>query len=120
MFVPRAVRLKSVKGASRQKAANLAENKEGSKDGASSKETIDTAMGETSADSPLAQHKIATNTAAPTRGPRFTTNPVNPEYLAQLAAGIELIFTDYAIQEEERSQWLRDRYRVVDGEAKCI
>jgi len=53
------------------------------------------------------------------RGPRFTTRPVTPEYVAQLAAGIELIFTDYAHQEERRAEWLQKRYRRVDGEEKC-
>ena len=42
-----------------------------------------------------------------------------PEYIAQRAAGIELIFTDYAHQEQERLKWLQDRYRVVDGEENC-
>ena len=76
-------------------------------------------MDETSVNSPAPQQDTASDTAAPTRGPRFTTKPVTPEYIAQLAAGIELIFTDYAHQEKERSRWLRDRYRTVDDEENC-
>jgi hypothetical protein len=53
------------------------------------------------------------------RGPRFTVKPITPEYIAQLASGIDLIFSDYAHQEEGRSKWLQERYRTVDGEEKC-
>jgi len=56
---------------------------------------------------------------AVSRGPKFTVKPVTPEYIAQLAAGVELIFSDYAHQEEVRSKWLQERYRTVDGEQKC-
>ncbi|KAF3048218.1 hypothetical protein E8E12_011313 [Didymella heteroderae] len=51
--------------------------------------------------SPSPRQDVASNAQAPSRGPRFTTKPVTPEYISQLAAGIELIFTDYAHQEEE-------------------
>ncbi|KAJ4335141.1 hypothetical protein N0V95_008983 [Ascochyta clinopodiicola] len=77
-------------------------------------------MGETSMNSPAPQQDTASGAAAPARGPRFTTRPVTPEYIAQLAAGIELIFTDYAHQEEERSRWLKNRYRAIDGEKDSI
>jgi hypothetical protein len=53
------------------------------------------------------------------QGPRFTTKPITPEYVAQLAAGIGLIFSDYAHQEEERAAWLQEHYRSVDGEENC-
>ena len=59
------------------------------------------------------------DTPALTRGPRFTTKPVTPEYIAQLAAGIQLIFTDYAHQEKSRASWLKERYREIDGEQNC-
>ena len=73
-------------------------------------------MVETSMNSPAPQQDTASDTPALTRGPRFTTKPVTPEYIAQLAAGIQLIFTDYAHQEKSRASWLKERYREIDGE----
>jgi hypothetical protein len=119
MFVPRAVRLKGVKEASRPKAAKPSTRPHTSKDETNSKDALVEAMGETSMNSPVPQLDTASDATVPARGPRFTTKPVTPEYIAQLAAGVELIFTDYAHQEEERSRWLRARYRVVDGEENC-
>ena len=119
MFVPRAVRLKGVKEGQRPQLAKPLAKPQLSRDEANSKDALVEALGETSMNSPAPPHDTASNTAAPTRGPRFTTKPVTAEYIAQLAAGIELIFTDYAHQEEERSRWLRARYRVVDGGEHC-
>ncbi|KAG9205333.1 hypothetical protein G6514_008912 [Epicoccum nigrum] len=122
MFVPRAVRLKGVKEAQRPKAAKPSTNQQASKDATTtnSKDALVQAMGMTSMNSPAPQQDTASHTAAPTRGPRFITRPVTPEYMAQLATGIELIFTDYAHQEESRANWLKERYREVDGEQNYI
>ncbi|KZM21412.1 uncharacterized protein EKO05_0006211 [Ascochyta rabiei] len=120
MFVPRAVRLKGVKEIQRPKIAKPLARPQLSKDEANNKDALVEAMGETSMSSPAPQQDTASDAAAPARGPRFTTKPVTPEYIAQLAAGIELIFTDYAHQEEERSRWLKDRYREIDGKESYI
>ncbi|KAF9698378.1 hypothetical protein EKO04_003400 [Ascochyta lentis] len=120
MFVPRAVRLKGVKEAQRPKLPKPLAKPQLSKHEANSKDALVEAMGETSTNSPAPQQDTASDAAAPNRGPRFTSKPVTPEYIAQLAAGIELIFTDYAHQEEERSQWLKDRYRMVDDKRNYI
>lgn len=77
------------------------------------------AMEKTTTSSPAPQALSPEPTAAP-KGPRFTTKPITTEYIAQLAAGIELIFTDYAHQEQERAEWLKKHYRTVDGKEKCI
>lgn len=119
MFVPRAVRLKGVKEVQRPKVAKPPANQQISKVEANSKDALVQAMGEASMNSPTPQQGTPSDATAPTRGPRFASKPITPEYIAQLAAGIELIFTDYAIQEEERSKWMRDRYREVDGEQNC-
>lgn len=118
MFVPRAVRLKGVKEPQRPKVVKRPGIPQASTHEANSKDALVQAMDETSMNSP-AQHDTASDVTAPTRGPRFTIKPITPEYIAQLAAGIELIFTDYAHQEEGRSKWLRDRYRLVDGADNC-
>lgn len=119
MFVPRAVRLKGVKEPPRSRLSKPSAETQTSKDDTNSRDGLVEAMGDTSMNSPTPQRDVASDVPAPSRGPRFTTKPVTPEYIAQLAAGIELIFTDYAHQEEERSRWLKNRYREVDGEKKC-
>lgn len=119
MFVPRAVRLKGVKEAQRPKVAKPPANQQTSKVETNSKDALVQAMGETSMNSPAPHQDTPSDATAPTRGPRFVSRPITAEYVAQLAAGIELIFTDYAHQEEERSKWMQDRYREVDGEQNC-
>ncbi|KAJ4991108.1 hypothetical protein SVAN01_03458 [Stagonosporopsis vannaccii] len=120
MFIPRAVRLKGVKEPQRPKAVKLPQGSEPSKYEANSKDALVQAMGETSMNSPAAPQDTALDVAVPPRGPRFTIKPITPEYIAQLAAGVQLIFTDYALQEEKRSRWLRDHYRAIDGEENYI
>lgn len=123
MFVPRAVRLKGVqeqrpKSAKPQATPSL--KPPTGNDRASSEDVLVEAMRKTrtTTKSPAPQPEAKDNTTR-TRGPRFIVKPVTPEYVAQLAAGVELIFTDYAHQEEKRQQWLEERYRVVDGESGC-
>ncbi|KAF1929223.1 uncharacterized protein M421DRAFT_134645 [Didymella exigua CBS 183.55] len=120
MFIPRAVRLKGVKESIRPKVSKPSAESQTGKDSTNSKDGLVEATSDTSMNSPAPQQDTASDAPAPTRGPRFTTKPITAEYIAQLAAGIELIFTDYAHQENERSRWLKNRYRVVDGEENYI
>ena len=115
MFVPRALRLKGVREKSRPNTSQPpTSNAEPNQD-----EALVKAMQNTSTSSPTPQPEEQIEQKAIKSGPRFTTKPVTPEYVAQLAAGIELIFTDYAHQDEERAKWLRERYRKIDGEENC-
>ena len=116
MFVPRALRLKGFKEPRRHKTPKpqSAEEAQTSKDDA----LVD-AMEGISTNSPE-PHEHAVDLEPIARGPRFTVKPITPEYLAQLAAGVELIFSDYAQQETERANWLQQRHRTVDGESNCI
>lgn len=114
MFVPRALRLKGVHEKQRPKPSKPpADLSVRSRDD----ELVD-AMEGISTNSPEPQ---PTTDPKPTpRGPNFTSRPITPEYIAQLAAGIELIFSDYAHHEDERSRWLQERYRTVNGEGNCM
>lgn len=115
MFVPRALRLKGVREKPRPNASQPpANDAEPDQD-----EALVKAMQNTSTNSPTPQPEEHIDQKATKSGPRFTTKPVTPDYVAQLAAGIELIFTDYAHQDEERAKWLRERYRTIDGEENC-
>lgn len=115
MFVPRALRLKGFRESERRKPDTpaSADIRTINQDDA----LVD-AMEGISTDSPTPQTEHVDSKAI-TRGPRFTVKPITPEYLAQLVAGIELIFSDYALQEEDRANWLQQRYRTVGGETKC-
>lgn len=115
MFVPRALRLKGV----REKPQPRSSKYPASNAGPDRDEALVEAMEKTSTNSPTHQPEEQIDPTAAKPGPRFTTKPVTPEYIAQLAAGIELIFTDYAHQEEERAAWLRERYRTVEEEENC-
>ncbi|KAF2639199.1 hypothetical protein P280DRAFT_56021 [Massarina eburnea CBS 473.64] len=91
MFVPRALRLKGVKEAQKPKPAIA------------------------KAPEPTSPHNDVAK-----RGPRFQSAPVTTEYLGEIVAGVELIFTDYAHQEPTAAQWLQKRYRTVGGEEKFV
>jgi hypothetical protein len=115
MFVPRALRLKGVRETrqpQRPQPPPTSES-ESTKD-----EALVEAMQGISTSSPTPQQEHIDPKVA-TRGPRFTVKPITSEYLAQLVAGVELIFSDYAHHEEVRADWLQKRYRTVDGEDKC-
>ncbi|KAG9185493.1 hypothetical protein G6011_08037 [Alternaria panax] len=116
MFVPRALRLKGIREKPRPKPARTPSTApaEGDHDDA-----LVEAMQKTSTNSRTNTPELMEPKAAKP-GPRFTTKPVTPEYIGQLAAGIELLFTDYAHQEAERARWLQDHYRTVDGQEKYI
>jgi hypothetical protein len=116
MFVPRALRLKGVKEKPRPKTTRAPSEAPASE--VDHDDALVEAMQKTSTNSPDRQLEDI-NPKFIKSGPRFTTKPITPEYIAQLAAGIELIFTDYAHHEEQRAKWLQDHYRTVDGEEKC-
>lgn len=118
MFVPRALRLKGVQEKPRPKTTKSPSKAPVDNAEADHDDELVKAMQKTRTSSPIPQvdHIDSKYTKS---GPRFTTKPVTPAYVAQLAAGIELIFSDYAHQEEQRSKWLQDHYRTVDGEEKC-
>lgn len=120
MFVPRALRLKGVREPQRPKATKARAEPAADRLEISNQDTLVEAMERTrtSTASPAPPHEPI-DPKATNRGPRFTSKPVTPEYLGQLAAGIELIFTDYAHQEKTRAKWLQSRYRTVDGEDNC-
>lgn len=102
MFVPRALRLRGVKEAKKDDGEPPAK-----------KRRI----------APLATKNPNTGNATTSakqskRGsmePSTTSSSFNAEYLGFLTAGVELIFTDYAMQSEEGDAWLRKHYRNLDG-----
>lgn len=50
----------------------------------------------------------------------FSEDPrVTPEYLETLVCGMELVFTNYAYQDKELSEWVNRHERTVDGEGGC-
>lgn len=113
MFVPRALRLKGVKEAKKRK---LDHPRSPGSAGVSREDALVHAMQNTSTNS------VATSPEAQQaeQGDKPAATTASPEYLAQLVAGIELIFTDYAHQDKEGAKWLQERYRTVDGEEKYI
>jgi hypothetical protein len=116
MFVPRALRLKGVREKQQPPRPNPppAVESENTKDDA----LVDAMQGISTNSPTPQQEQIDLKVVA--RGPRFTVRPITPEYLAQLVAGVELIFSDYAHHEEVRAEWLQQRYRTVDGEENCM
>ncbi|RMZ74276.1 4-coumarate- ligase 2 [Pyrenophora seminiperda CCB06] len=119
MFVPRALRLRGVHEKQRPKTTRQPSEAPRDNTEADHDDALVKAMQKSSTSSPppLVDNVDPKNTKS---GPRFTIKQVTPEYVAQLAAGIELIFTDYAHQEENRAKWLQNHYRTVDGENKYI
>lgn len=121
MFVPRALRLKGVKESQKPKPQKQQRSEQTAEEASiTNEEALINAMEKTSTTSPAPQQQERVNHKQPiSQGSRFTSIPVTPEFLAQLAAGVELIFTDYAHQDPEGVAWLKERYRFVDGEEKC-
>jgi hypothetical protein len=114
MFVPRALRLKGVRETRKPpRPKPPPAESESSED-----DTLVDAMQGISTNSPTPQQEHV-DPKVVTRGPKFTVKQITPEYLAQLVAGVELIFSDYAHHEQLRAGWLQQRYRTVDGEDKC-
>ena len=50
---------------------------------------------------------------------QLSASGMSSDYLAQVAVGIELLFTDFALQDEKNAAWLASLYRVVEGEMNC-
>ncbi|ORY00375.1 hypothetical protein BCR34DRAFT_606275 [Clohesyomyces aquaticus] len=44
-------------------------------------------------------------------GSKHTEASVTEDYLAQIVCGVDLLFTDYAIQSRKGSKWLKDHYQ---------
>ncbi|PVI07231.1 hypothetical protein DM02DRAFT_513272 [Periconia macrospinosa] len=121
MFVPRALRLKGHKEPSKPKPATVQQP-----DDATTQSQV-SGQAQTPAGVPqktaVEDQRIPSNKSdikPGAKGSRFTTAPVTPEFLAQLVAGVELIFTDYAHQQPEHAKWLQQRYRTIDGEQKYV
>lgn len=117
MFVPRALRLKGIKEAKR-KGGDPVSAKTSTGNASHQENALVQAMQKASTAASVPEHQDG-STERLTRGPRFTMKPVTELYVAQLAAGVELIFTDYAHQEEARSKWLEQHYRTIEGGDKC-
>lgn len=115
MFVPRALRLKGVQEPQKSKPQKPTQK---GKFPTSDQDALDEAIKKKRTASHVPQIE-QDDTKLATPGPRFITTPVSPEYVAQLAAGVELIFSDYAHQHPESSEWLQERYRNVDAGEKC-
>lgn len=118
MFIPRALRLKSVKEAQKRKPHKTAAASRPDED------ALEQAIPKTNTDAVAASTTTSYQEkqndkrldAKSSKSPHST---VSAEYLAQLAAGVELIFTDYAHQDTESAQWLQYRYRTIDAGEKC-
>ncbi|PSN69039.1 hypothetical protein BS50DRAFT_675278 [Corynespora cassiicola Philippines] len=51
---------------------------------------------------------------------QLSASGMSSDYLAQVAVGIELLFTDFALQDEKNAAWLASLYRVVEGEMNFV
>lgn len=114
MFVPRALRLKGVRETKPKPSKPPPEVTQRRQD-----EALVDAMQGISTNSPTPQEEQIEPKAPPRGGPKFTVKAITPEYLLQLVVGMELIFSDYAHQEEVRADWLQQRYRAVDEGEYC-
>ena len=115
MFVPRAVRLKGVKEVRQSRITTAPPKSPKCTGGVDHEDALVEAMKKTSTNSPAPQlEKIDSRT-----GPGITTAQATREFVAQLAAGIELIFTDYALQEDSRVTWLERHYRTLPEGDRC-
>jgi len=114
MFVPRALRLKGVRETKPKPSKPPPEVTQRKQD-----EALVDAMQGISTRSPKPQEEQIEPKATPRGGPKFTVKAITPEYLSQLVVGMELIFSDYAHQEEVRADWLQQRYRTVEEGENC-
>ncbi|KAF9738089.1 hypothetical protein PMIN02_001119 [Paraphaeosphaeria minitans] len=121
MFVPRALRLKGVKEAQKRKPSQP--QRPGSIEVSSDDglvQAMQNASTNSAAPSPAAQEVESVEKTNSTKSAKPGATTAYPEYLAQLVAGMELVFTDYAHQDEHSARWLEERYRTVDGGEKYI
>ena len=69
---------------------------------------------------PLANPASTTRESEPpTKRPRIQSLDIDDEYLEQLVCGIELVFTDYAHQDDEGRAWLNKYGRMLHGDGGC-
>ena len=69
---------------------------------------------------PLANpDSITRENEPPTKRPRIQSLDIDDEYLEQLVCGIELVFTDYAHQDDEGRAWLKKYGRILHGNSGC-
>ncbi|KAF1830471.1 hypothetical protein BDW02DRAFT_507469 [Decorospora gaudefroyi] len=109
MFVPRVLRLKGLREKARPGTAKPAPKPVADRAQAHPDDAPVEARQQTSTNAPA--HESEQHEAKViTKSPRFSAL-----YVAELAAGMELIFSVYAHQEEQRVQWLQRHYRTVDG-----
>ncbi|KAF1977658.1 hypothetical protein BU23DRAFT_550337 [Bimuria novae-zelandiae CBS 107.79] len=116
MFVPRALRLKGVKETLKRKPGKPQGSRTTDASSPSDnppeeaiQKTNDTSAALTST-SPSEENR---DEQAGAKTSRPATPSASPEYLAQLLAGIELLFTDYAHQNSSSVQWLQSHYRTL-------
>lgn len=118
MFVPRALRIKGVKETQRRKPETT------TPDGSSLREdalvqATQKASTNSAATSPAPlQSELEKRSAVSSQAKANTS--ASSEHLAQLAAGIELIFTDYAHQHTNSANWLHERYRTIEAGEKYV
>lgn len=62
---------------------------------------------------------ITRESEPPTKRPRIQSLDIDDEYLEQLVCGIELVFTDYAYQDDEGGAWLKKYGRILHGDSGC-
>lgn len=118
MFVPRALRLKGVKETQKRKPDKTIPDASSPREDA-----LVQAMQKTSTNSAAASPASTQNENVKppvvSHQPKATTSTPS-DYLAQLAAGIELIFTDYAHQHTSSAKWLQEHYRTIDTEERYV
>ncbi|KAJ4356199.1 uncharacterized protein N0V89_004229 [Didymosphaeria variabile] len=121
MFVPRSLRLKGVKETQKRK---IGQPQSSGAAQVSSEDALVQAMQRTSTDSvapsPEAQAEEHGDKPTVLKSSKPATTAASLEYLAQVVAGIELIFTDYAHQDKDGAKWLQERHRTVDGEEEYV
>jgi hypothetical protein len=110
MFVPRAVRLKGMREADRNKSERPTKRVR-IENGPEQLKTSDAAARSTPQEADINLNRPVNKESAP--------KTATPEYLGKLVCGIELLFTDYAHQDKASADWLKSHYREVEGESGC-
>lgn len=121
MFVPRALRLKGVKEAQKHETDK---SNRGAQDSTSAPQygPIESMQKANTSSTAAFLAPAQRDQKAPAIISELSKAPTSAssEYLAQLIAGIELIFTDYAHQDEDGAKWLQERHRTIDSEDRYV
>lgn len=122
MFVPRALRLKGIKEIKKKPVPD--QTKTASATGSSLRERAEQASQEPN-EVPATtlsklQELVSETKPAVSANSNLTTLPITAEYLGQLVAGIELLFTDYAHQAKDSAAWLQKHYRTIKAGDRYI